>query len=201
VVVTKSAITRTDPRYYEGLVANAVLGGGYSARLNEEVRVKRGLSYGAGSSLTPHRSLGAFTAQAETRNETAGQVIGLIEGEMTKLGAAPAAPDELAARKSSLVGEYGRSIATAGGLGGELAGLALYDIDLGELQRYTDKVQAVSADEVQAFARDQLDPTHASLIVVGDGKTMLPALKATPNLEVVEIKDFDADSPTLKSGP
>jgi zinc protease len=201
VVVTKSAITRTDPRFYQGLVANTVLGGGYSARLNEEVRVKRGLSYGAGSTLSAHRTLGAFTAQAETRNETAGDVIALMEGEMTKLGAAPAAPDELAARKSSLVGEYGRNIATAGGLGGELAGLALYGIDLSELKLYTDKVEAVSADEVQSFARDQFDPARASLIVVGDGKTMLPGLKSTPNLEVVEVKDFDADSPTLKASP
>ncbi len=45
-------------------MANAVLGGGYSARLNEDIRVKRGLSYGAGSSLTARRTLGAFTARS-----------------------------------------------------------------------------------------------------------------------------------------
>jgi zinc protease len=201
VVVTKSAITRTDPRFYPGLVANAVLGGGYSARLNEEVRVKRGLSYGASSTLAARRSLGAVTALAETRNESAGEVIGLIQAEMTKLGAGPPTPDELTARKSSLIGEYGRSIATAGGLGGQLAGLALYNIDLGELDRYTDKVQAVSADQVQAFAKDELDPANASLIVVGDGKTMLPGLKAAANLEVIPINDFDPDSATLKAAP
>ena len=45
--LVKPGIARSDPRYYPGLVANAVLGGGYSARLNEEIRIKRGLSYGA----------------------------------------------------------------------------------------------------------------------------------------------------------
>jgi zinc protease len=200
VVVTETAITRTDPRYYQGLVANAVLGGGYSARLNEEIRVKRGLSYGASSSLTSRRSLGAFTAQVETRNEATGQVVGLIDGEMTKLGAAPATADELAARKSSLVGEYGRAIATSEGLAEQLANLALYGIDLAELQRYTDKVQAVSAADVQAFAHDAFDPARASVIVVGDAKAFLPTLKPTmPTLDVIPITAFDPDTPTLKA--
>src|SRR5207248_1016668 len=43
VVLVKPAIARTDPRYYQGLVANAVLGGGYSSRQNQEIRIKRGL--------------------------------------------------------------------------------------------------------------------------------------------------------------
>ena len=51
-------MARTDPRYYQALVANAVLGGGYSARLNEDIRIKRGLSYGADSSLAARRDAG-----------------------------------------------------------------------------------------------------------------------------------------------
>ncbi|HLY78716.1 MAG TPA: pitrilysin family protein, partial [Caulobacteraceae bacterium] len=113
VTLTEPAIPRSDPRYYQSLVANAVLGGGYSARLNEEIRIKRGLSYGAGSSLTARRTLGAFTAQAQTKNEAAPQVADLIRQSMAGLADAPATAEELAARKSSLVGDYGRGIATA----------------------------------------------------------------------------------------
>ena len=201
VVVTEPAITRTDPRYYQGLVANAVLGGGYSARLNEEVRVKRGLSYGAGSSLSPRRTLGAFTAQAQTRNETAAQVIDLIKGQMAGLAAAPASDAELTARKASLVGDYGRNLGTAAGLGDTIGDLALYGIDLNEIKAYTDKVEAVTPAQVQSFARDVLDPSRASVIVAGDGKTMLPTLTTSvPGITVVPIAQFDPDSPTLKNG-
>src|SRR5438874_1497149 len=49
VVVTRKGLRRNDPLYFQAIVANSVLGGGYSARLNEEIRVKRGLSYGASS--------------------------------------------------------------------------------------------------------------------------------------------------------
>jgi zinc protease len=199
VTVTKPAIARTDPRYYQGVVANAVLGGGYSARLNEDIRVKRGLSYGAGSSLTGRRTLGAFTAQAQTRNDAAPQVAELIRADMAALGAAPPSADELTARKSSLIGDYGRAIATTAGLAGELEGLAVYDLDLNELKTFTDKVEAVTPGQVQAFAQDVLKPGDASLIVVGDSKLFLDALKAkTPSLEVIPIADFDPSSSTLR---
>ncbi len=202
VVVTEASITRTDPRYYQGLVTNTVLGGGYSARLNEEVRVKRGLSYGADSSLTARRTLGSFSAQAQTRNETAAQVIDLMRGQMADLGVTAPSDAELAARKSSLVGDYGRNLATAGGLGATLGELALYGIDPNEIKLYTDKVEAVTPAEVQAFAHDVLDPAKASVIVVGDGKTLLPEVQRDlPNLTVIPIAQFDPDSPTLQSPP
>jgi zinc protease len=200
VVVVKPAITRTDPHYYDGLVANAVLGGGYSARLNEEIRIKRGLSYGAGSSLSTRRTLGAFTAQVSTRNDAAVQVVDLVKAGMASLASDPVTADELAARKSALIGDYGREIATAGGLANRLADLALYGVDLREISAYPDKVQAVSADAVQAFARDALLPAGASVIVVGDGKQFVDALKAkAPDLAVIPMANFDPDSPTLKS--
>ena len=199
VVVAEPAIARGDRRYYAGLVANAVLGGGYSARLNEEVRVKRGLSYGAGSRLSAHRTLGAFTAQAQTKNESAPAVAVLMRDQIAGLAAAPAGPDELNARKSSLVGEYGRTLATADGLAGILGDLALYGIDVGEIKLYTAKVDAVSAADIQAFAREVLDPGRASVIVVGDAKLFAAPLKASlPNLEVIPIDRLDLDRPSLE---
>jgi zinc protease len=202
VSLTKPAIARSDPRYYQGVVANAVLGGGYSARLNEEIRIKRGLSYGAGSSLTARRTLGAFTAQAQTKNEAAPQVADLIRTNMAGMAAAPPADDELQARKSALIGDYGRDIATAAGLAGALQDLALYGIDLSEVKTYTDKVEAVTPGQVQAFAQDVLKPDGASLIVVGDAKLFVDALKAkAPNLEVIPISQFDPDNATLKASP
>lgn len=202
VTVTKPAIARSDPRFYDGLVANTVLGGSYSARLNEDIRVRRGLSYGAGSELTARRTLGAFTASVQTRNDAAPEVADLIRANMAELAAAPPSPAELAARKQSLIGDYGREIATAAGLGSTLQNLALYGIDLSEVKTYTDKVEAVTPAEVQAFAADELKPADASLIVVGDGKLFLPALKAkAPNLEVVPIAEFDPDNPTLRAVP
>jgi zinc protease len=199
VTVAKAAIARSDPDYYPGIVANTVLGGGYSARLNEEIRVKRGLSYGASSRLSANGPIGSFRAAAQTKNESAGQVLDLIDAEMKGLAATPASADELKARKSVLVGSYGRNLATTGGLADILGDLALYGVPLDEITRYTAKVEAVSPDQVQAFAVRMLDPGAASVIVAGDAKTFADALKAKrPDLEVIPVSELDLDSPTLR---
>jgi zinc protease len=198
VYVAAPTIGRADPRYYAVRAINAVLGGGYSARLNEEVRVKRGLSYGAGSRIDARRGVGLFTASAQTKNASAAEVAGLVLDEVKKLGAAPTPPTEFAARKASLTGNYGRAIDTSAGMAGVLTSDALYGVDLREVGLYTQRVDAISAAEAEAAATAAADPAAASVIVVGDAKQFLPALKARfPTLEVVPAADFDASSPTL----
>ena len=200
VNLAKPGIARSDPDYYPGIVANTLLGGGYSSRLNLEIRVKRGLSYGASSNLSANRTTGSFRAAAQTKNETAPQVLDLIGEQMTSLAAAPDGADELTARKSTLVGGYGRRLATTGGLADILGNLALYGVPLDEITRYTAKVEAVTPAQVQAFAGRVMDPSKASVIVAGDAKTFAAALKAKrPDLEVIPVDKLDLDSPTLKA--
>jgi zinc protease len=199
VNVVKPAIARNDPGYYSGLVANTVLGGGYSARLNEEIRIKRGLSYGASSRLAANRTTGSFRASAQTKNESAPQVLDLITEQMKTLAAAPASADELKARKSVLVGNYGRELATTGGLADILGNLALYGVPLDEITRYTAKVEAVSPAQVESFAGRTLDPGAASVIIAGDAKAFAGPLKTRlPNLEVIPADQLDLDSASLR---
>lgn len=199
VNVLKPAIARDDPDYYPAIVATTVLGGGYSARLNQEIRIKRGLSYGARAGLSTARTTGTFRASAQTKNESAAEVLDLINAEMARLASEPAGADELTARKSVLVGGYGRELATSGGLADILGDLALYGVPLDEISRYTGKVEAVGPGQVQAFAKRVLDPTRSSVIVAGDAKTFAPALKAKlPNLEVIPADQLDLEQPTLR---
>jgi len=192
-------IPRSDPDYYPGIVANTVLGGGYSSRLNLEIRVKRGLSYGASSALGANRTTGSFRAAAQTKNETAPQVLDLMGEQMTALRTTPPTADELTARKSDLVGSFGRRLETSNGLAGTLGSLALYDVPLDEIGRYTARVEAVTPAQVQAFAQRVLDPARASVIVAGDAKTFAAALKAKrPDLVVIPVDQLDLDSPTLR---
>lgn len=199
VTVARAAIARGDAQYYPAVVANSVLGGGYSARLNQEIRIKRGLSYGANSRLSAMRTTGLFRAAAQTKNESAPQVLDLIMAEVKRLADAPAGAEELKARKSVLIGGFGRELATTDGLAGILANLALYDLPLTELADYTTKVEAVTAGQVQTFAQQRLDPASVSVIVAGDAKAFTEGLKQRhPNLEVVPAAELNLDSPTLK---
>ncbi len=198
VLLTGPAIARSDPRYYQALVTNAVLGGGYSARLNYEIRIKRGLSYGAGAGFTPRRTFGLWSASAQTKNESAAQVVALVQAELAGLAGRPPSMDELIARRSGLIGGFGRNLETTDGLANILEDLALAGVDLSEIGVYQQKVEAVTPDQVRAYAADLLTPGKATIIVVGDAKTFLEALKAqVPNLQVIPAGRLDLERPDL----
>ena len=199
VAVGAATIGRQDPGYYAASVANAVLGGGYSARLNEEVRVKRGLSYGAGSVLAARHGQGVFEASAQTKNESADEVAGLMMQEVQHLGQQVPAPEELAARKATLIGEFGRAADTGAGMAGLLIDDAIYGVDPGEVGRYADAVDAIGPGDARAAAIRLADPAKLDVVVVGDAKLFLGPLKARfPNLEVIEASALDLDSANLR---
>ena len=149
--------------------------------------------------LSTARTTGSFRASAQTKNESAGQVLELINAELARLAAQPVGAEELKARKSTLVGDYGRELATSSGLADILGNYALYGVPLDELGRYTAKVEAVTPAEVQAFAKASLDPAQTSVIVAGDAKAFSTDLKAKlPKLEIIPAAELNLESPTLR---
>ena len=199
VTVVKVGIPRDDRDYYPGIVANSVLGGGYSARLNAEIRVKRGLSYGSNSSLSTRRTTGTFRAQAQTKNESAAEVLDLILEQLNRMAADQPGVEELQARKSNLIGNYGRNLATTEGLASTLGNLALYDVPLAEMNAYAAKVEAISAEQVQEFAKQHFDTTAVTLVVAGDASVFAEKLRQrATNLEVIPAKEIDFDRQSLR---
>jgi zinc protease len=199
VVVARVTIARKDPRYYPMLVAQEALGGGYSARLNQEIRVKRGLAYGAGASFQARRSPGPLAASTQTKNATVPEVIGLIRGEMARMGTDLVPPVELDARKATLVGGFGREIETTDGLAGYLAGLVLQDVAPAEIGRYSSSVNAVTAEQVRAVAKELIDPAPASVIVVGDAGQFASGLQAKGiKAQVIPAAKLNLDKAALQ---
>ena len=88
VYLARTGINRKDTDYFRGIVTNSVLSG-YSGRLNQEIRIKRGLSYGAGSVLDTRRDVGPFVASAQTKNESGAVVADLLMGEISRLSSSP----------------------------------------------------------------------------------------------------------------
>ena len=199
VAAVHAGIPRNSNEFYPALVTNAVLGGSYSARLNEEIRIKRGLSYGARSSLDVRRQGGSLGGSAQTKNPSAVEVAGLLLAEFDRLGATAPGDDELTARKATLSGNFGFSLETTRGLLGQVAELAVYGLPLDELARYLDKVQAVTGEQVRDFARAHLGKDATTIVIAGDAAQFADALaKAYPHVERFTAADLDLDSPTLK---
>ena len=201
VYLARVGITRTDPDYFRGIVTNSVLSG-YSGRLNQEIRIKRGLSYGAASALDTRRDVGPFVASTQTKNESGAQVADLLLAEIKRLSTGPPADPELTPRKAVLIGNFSRNLETAGGLVAQVASLALYGLSLDEINRYIGNVQSITTADVQKFAETKLDATTSNIIVVGNAKAFLPALqKQFPNVEVIPVADLDLNTALLKKKP
>ena len=198
VVLARVGISRTDPDYFRGIVTNSILSG-YSGRLNQEIRIKRGLSYGARSSLEARRESGPFLASAQTKNPSGAEVAGLLINELTRLSSEPVAESELTPRKAVLIGGFGRNLETTDGLVFQVASLALYGLSLDEINNYIKNVQAVTAADVQKFAGTRLPVKDANIIIVGNAKDFLESLrKQFANVEVIPLKELDLNSAALR---
>jgi len=201
VYLARTGINRKDPDYFRGIVSNSVLSG-YSGRLNQEIRIKRGLSYGAGSVLDTRRDVGPFLASAQTKNESGAVVADLLMGEISRLSSAPPADVELTPRKAVLIGGFSRNLETAGGLVNQVASLALHGMGLDEINRYINNVQAITTADIQKFAGTRLDAKTSNIIIVGNAKAFLPELqKKYQNVEVIPVAELDLNSATLRKKP
>lgn len=149
-------------------VANAVLGGGYSARLNQEVRIRRGLSYGVGTSAEQHAEGGVWEASAQTDHRNAAQVAELLRAQVLGLAGTPPAADELAARQATLVGGFARRLDTNAGIASLITTLWAGGRPLSELNRFVPEVLAVKPSQVQDFARRRWPAASLRTVVVGD---------------------------------
>ncbi len=200
VQITRFGVKQSELNLEIAQLTNDILGGGYSSRLNREVRVKRGLSYGANSSLAARAETGPLSLYAQTKNESAGETAQVLVEELGKLGTSAPTPDEFAARKSALSGDFARALETGGGIAGLVGQLALYHRPLSELQTYLSRVQAVTPDQVRTFADQRFGAATASVVIVGNAAKFLPDLKTRFPSDAVTVIPFaalDLNSATL----
>ena len=149
-------------------VGSAVLGGGYSARLNQELRIRRGLSYGAFSHSESHPAGGMLNAQTQTKHPSAAQALQLMRAEMARLAASVPPAEELAARQASLAGSFARQLQTTGGLAAAVAAQWTQRRPFAELARTIDELMAVTPQQVRDHARTHWSTQLQRAVVAGD---------------------------------
>jgi zinc protease len=175
---------------------------GYSGRLNEEIRVKRGLSYGAGSTYTSGRYAGGILASTLVEHAKAPEALDIMLSTITSLGSsAPATADELAARRTSMLGSMAAGLETIGGLVRGVALNAFAGLPLDALSSAPAALNAVEPTAVTRFAAAGLS-TPPIIVLVGDSSKFLDAVrKAHPDVLVVKAAELDLTSPGLMRRP
>ncbi len=168
VLIGQPGITRKSPDFFALLLANHILGGGgFSSRLTEEVREKRGLTYGVSSGFSPALHAGAFTISLQTRPDQAQQAIDLVREVLQRFVADGPTPAELQAAKNNLVGGFALRIDSNRKVLDNVANIAWNDLPLDYLDRWTAQLEAVTLDEIRAALGRTLQPKKMVTVVLG----------------------------------
>jgi zinc protease len=93
----------------------------------------------------------------QTKNESAAEVVGLVQAEIDRLMNEPIPADELAARKLTLIGGFSRSVETTAGLATAIRALVVANRSPAELKERIGELEAVTAADIQRYAAAQLD--------------------------------------------
>jgi zinc protease len=160
------------------MVMNTVLGGGFSSRINLNLRERHGYSYGASSSLTTGRDLGLITLQTNSQTEVTGAAVQQLLAEVNTIREAPVGPEELAKAKDSLSYSLPAAFTTAGDTAAAAGELFVYDLPPDYYQRLPAEIADVDAADVQAVAQAHLRPDQMKIIAVGDQAKLDPQLAA-----------------------
>ena len=175
--IGRPAIAATNADYVPMQLASTVLGGGFSSRVNLNLREEKGYTYGAGAGLSAARVGGNVVAQADVRNEVTGASLKEFFYEFTRLGTEPVSAQELDDTKRYVAGGYLISNQMQGAVASTLAKNWLVGLPSEFLGEYVPKIRAVDAAQVQAMAKKYYSPKDQSIIVVGDGKAIAEQLK------------------------
>lgn len=173
-------------------VANTIFGGTFTARLTQEVRAKRGWSYGAYSSLPFDRQRQAFSMWTFPKAEDAGPCIALQLAMLRDLRERGVTKSELARAKKYLCRSHAFSVDTPSKRAGLRVDSVIYDLPARYFEEYTDRVQAVTLEQVNAAIRNRLPERDLLVTVLGTEAHIGGALReAIPDLADVEVIPFD----------
>lgn len=180
-------VARSTKDYYPLMVMNTTLGGSFTSRLNQNLRERKGYTYGARSSFTMRREAGPFTASAEIATANTDSALFEFMKELESIRRDVPA-DELAKTKRYLQLGYAEGFESTSDIAAQLSALVPYGLPLSTLGAFHRGIGAVTAADVRRVANTYLDPSKLAIVVAGDRAAIEPALKAT-KIAPVEVRD------------
>lgn len=168
VLLGQPGIRRADPDFLAVLVGNQILGGGgFASRLMEEVREKRGLVYGVYSSFNPGLDAGAFQIGLQTRPDQAAEALKVTREVLSQFIAKGPTDKELRDAKDNLIGGFALRVDSNAKLLGNVTNIAWNGLPLDYLDHWTDRVEALSVEDVRKAMARMVQPDKQVTVVLG----------------------------------
>lgn len=158
-----------DPDFFAASLLNDILGGGrFSARLMQEVREKRGLTYGIGTGLASRDLSAEWVGQFQASNDKVAEAIKVVRDEWAKMASEGVTEEELATAKTYMTGAYPLRFDGNGPIASILVGMQMLGLPADYPKTRNDKVNAVTMQDISRVAKRLLKPDNLSFVVVGE---------------------------------
>lgn len=184
-------------------VLNTILGGGFSSRLNMNLREDKAFTYGVRSRLASDEVIGSFTVSTEVRNSATDSTVVEIIKEMQGLKTGEVKDDELDLAKNFLMGNFSRSLERPETIADFAINIERYDLPEDYYKNYLKNLEAVSKEDVSSTAQKYLKPENSYVVVVGNAEEVADNLKNLSPTGEVKYYDIDANEydPTAQNIP
>ncbi len=163
-----TAIPRDDDDFFAAFVANEIFGGsGRQSRLSEEVREKRGLTYGVGSYLVNYDGADMLLGQFASANDRVAQAIDVVKAEWVKIAENGVTEVELSEAKTYLTGAYPLRFDGNGPIARIMVGMQTVGLTPEYITSRNAKIEAITLDDVKRVVRRIYQPENLRFVVVG----------------------------------
>ncbi|MGQ0480986.1 MAG: M16 family metallopeptidase [Pseudonocardia sp.] len=176
LVLAQTGVARKDPDFEKLLVLNEVLGGGFSSRVNLNLRERNGYSYGAGSSVSGSRGVRSISLRSSVQTQFTGASVREILKEVNGIRDAPISTEELNRARESLSQSLPASFGTGRASAQAVADIYQLDLPPDYFQKLPGVFAAIDAEQVQEVARKHLRPELMKVVAVGDRAKVEPQL-------------------------
>ena len=184
--VGQLGITRQHPGYFTSRVVTQYFGGAFKSRLNEKIRVEKGLTYGAGGGYGAQRFLGQFTASTFSKVPSTGETLQIILDEVKRLQSDPPNERELGDTKLYTLGNFASDRETPTQVAAQLWSLELHDLSADYYDRFLAAVSKTEADDCVKLAQQTVDPSKLTIVVVGPAAQLKDDLERIAPVTVVK---------------
>jgi len=178
LTVGQPTVPRASKDYLALEVLNAVLGGSFTSRLNQNLREQHGYTYGARSAFLFSEGPSLFLASSSVKTDVTGDALKEMLGEIDRIVAQPLSPDEVEKGKALLAYQLVRELEHATTAAHEMSQIFIYDLPLDEYRRFVPNLKALTAESIQQAAQRTLTPARLTISVAGDASKVVPQLDA-----------------------
>ena len=177
---------RNETDYYAKVIANSILGGQFSSRLNLNLREDKGFTYGITSAFMYHKEAGYFEISTSVNGKDTREAIKEIQKEIAGIKL-EITDDEIEFTKSYLVKRFPALFETYSQIAHNLSAIKKHSLSDNYFDNYIENINSCSKSEIKSTVNDKIILDELIYLVVGEKESVLPQLKEVTNLDIVEL--------------